>query len=122
MEQVAECRTRADFLKLRDVTIVSTATQPDGDLFETYKVLMEQGSTGRAVMHGLLDVATLGVWEVAGTPIEGAAHKDKYMIVSVLYGKDMTAKSVTLGDPNPAPPIPAGPDVKGQANQMGSGS
>ncbi|HYA76272.1 MAG TPA: hypothetical protein VED83_05120 [Burkholderiaceae bacterium] len=44
-----------------------------------------QGSTGRAVMHGLLDVATLGIWEVAGTPIESSYDKEKYYAIRVTY-------------------------------------
>jgi hypothetical protein len=28
-------------------------------------------SAGRAIGHGVLDVLTLGIWEVVGTPIEG---------------------------------------------------
>lgn len=28
-------------------------------------------STGRAVGHAVLDVLTLGVWEIVGTPVEG---------------------------------------------------
>lgn len=27
-------------------------------------------SAGRAVAHGVMDVLTLGIWEIAGTPIE----------------------------------------------------
>jgi hypothetical protein len=52
---------------------------------EAFKILKPQGSTGRAVMHGLLDVATLGIWEVAGTPMEGAYDKDKYYAIRVTY-------------------------------------
>ena len=39
---------------------------------------------GRAVLHGVADVATLGLWEVVGTPIEGAANGTK-MSVEVTY-------------------------------------
>ena len=52
---------------------------------EAFKVLKAHGSTGRAVMHGLLDVATFGIWEVAGTPIEGAYDKKKYYAIRVTY-------------------------------------
>ena len=52
---------------------------------EAFKVLKAQGSTGRAVMHGLLDLSTLGIWEIAGTPIEGAYDKDKYYGILVKY-------------------------------------
>jgi hypothetical protein len=30
-----------------------------------------QQSAGRAIGHGVMDVLTLGLWEVVGTPIEG---------------------------------------------------
>ncbi len=30
-----------------------------------------QPSTGRAVGHAVLDVLTLGAWEIVGTPVEG---------------------------------------------------
>ena len=39
---------------------------------------------GRAVLHGVADVATLGLWEVVGTPIEGA-NKGTKMSVEVTY-------------------------------------
>jgi len=52
---------------------------------EAFKVLKAQGSTGRAVMHGVLDLATLGIWEVAGTPIEGAYNKDAYYGIRVTF-------------------------------------
>jgi hypothetical protein len=61
----------------------STAT-PEGE-WVTYKyVKPKEGSGGRAVAHGVLDVLTLGIWEVAGTPIE-AVGDDKYGRIQVLY-------------------------------------
>jgi hypothetical protein len=36
-------------------------------------------------MHGVLDVATWGLWEVAGTPMEGAFDKDKYYGIKVKF-------------------------------------
>lgn len=38
----------------------------------------------RAVAHGAADVATLGLWEVVGTPIEGVANGTE-MTVEVAY-------------------------------------
>jgi hypothetical protein len=46
---------------------------------------LEKG--GRAVLHGAADVFTLGLWEVIGTPIEGAANGTK-VAVEVTYDKD----------------------------------
>ena len=36
----------------------------------------------RAASHGVLDVATLGLWEVIGTPLEGAIEQDKKTYIS----------------------------------------
>jgi hypothetical protein len=30
----------------------------------------KEASTGRAIGHGIMDVLTLGLWEVVGTPVE----------------------------------------------------
>jgi len=41
--------------------------------------LGDEGSAGRAIGHGAMDVLTLGIWELVGTPIEGC-RGDKYQI------------------------------------------
>ncbi len=98
IDEATKCNVRACFLSLRDSQVVSTQTQPDGTMVETYKILLEQGSTGRAVMHGLLDVATLGIWEVAGTPIEGSANKDQFTIITATYDLGGKLTAATFGD------------------------
>ena len=54
--------------------------------------LGNEPSTGRAVLHGGLDVLTLGLWEIVGTPIE-ATMGDSYEL-TVVYGPDETARSL----------------------------
>jgi hypothetical protein len=98
VQEAMNCQTRSCFLTLRDATVMTTANHPDGSMSETYKILLEQGSTGRAVMHGLLDVATLGIWEVAGTPIEGSAGKDQYTIITANYDGAGKLTGAMLGD------------------------
>ncbi|MBN9413181.1 MAG: hypothetical protein J0H12_04575 [Candidatus Paracaedimonas acanthamoebae] len=39
----------------------------------------DESSAGRAIGHGVMDVLTLGIWEVVGTPIEGF-RGDKYQL------------------------------------------
>ena len=39
-------------------------------------------SAGRAIGHGVMDVLTLGLWEVAGTPIEGMQGEKKRLAVT----------------------------------------
>jgi outer membrane protein assembly factor BamE (lipoprotein component of BamABCDE complex) len=41
----------------------------------------------RAVLHGAADVLTLGLWEVAGTPIEGYASGTK-VSVEITYDRE----------------------------------
>ncbi len=57
-------------------------------------------SAGRAVGHGVMDVLTLGLWEIIGTPIE-AVQGDKYEL-TVTYDKTdhaiaMSSRKVSSG-------------------------
>ena len=117
LAEVMKCNTRTCFLSLRDSTILLSQKGADGSMSETYKILLEQGSAGRAVVHGLLDIATLGVWELAGTPIEGSMNKDEFAIVTANYDKNNNLITAKIGDravPNgvnaSSPAAPASPD------------
>lgn len=50
------------------------------DIYE-YEIGNEP-SAGRAIGHGVMDVLTLGLWEVAGTPIEGMQGEKKRLAVT----------------------------------------
>ncbi len=80
-KQVLTCQSKACFQTLPDTEITEILGHPDGRETVTYQSLQSRGSTSRAVMHGLLDVATLGIWEIAGTPIESSKKKPRYFIV-----------------------------------------
>jgi RNase H-fold protein (predicted Holliday junction resolvase) len=74
-------------------------------------------SAGRAIGHGVMDVLTLGLWEVAGTPIE-AVQGSKHTI-TVIY--DVQDKVVSIN--RPAPPEqtaqkPAGEENKAVAQKL----
>jgi hypothetical protein len=62
------------------------------DLYE-YEVGNEP-SAGRAVAHGVMDVLTLGIWEIAGTPIE-AVQGEKYQATVVYDDQDHVAEIKT---------------------------
>lgn len=52
----------------------------DGRRHDIYEYqLGNEPSTGRAIAHGTMDLLTLGLWEIAGTPMEGLAG-DKYRL------------------------------------------
>ena len=93
--EIMECRTESCILALKDTEVVET-TETDTGKIITYKSLQKQGSTGRAVMHGLLDVATLGIWEVAGTPIEGSKRKKEFYIYKIEYDNDGNVLKATI--------------------------
>jgi len=95
-EEVMDCQTQTCFASLRDTVLVD-GYSADGVRVNTYKSLLPQGSTGRAVMHGLLDVATLGIWEVAGTPIEGSKGKDKFLVYTTHFDNDGRLLKVEMG-------------------------
>ena len=66
---------------------VKSISLPNGRMLCVYKY--ETGNTpspGRAVFHSLMDVLTLGVWEVIGTPVEGFTGDTRY--VSITYDSD----------------------------------
>ena len=51
---------------------ISTTTTPDGRRVDLYEYeIGNEPSAGRATAHAVMDLLTLGLWEVIGTPIEG---------------------------------------------------
>jgi len=93
-EDLGNCKTRACLVSDGAEPLTAKGLPKDTEVFKVQKAT---GSTGRAVMHGLLDVATLGIWEVAGTPIEGHYDKDKYYGIRVTYEPGTTnIKSIAL--------------------------
>ena len=59
-----------------------------------------QPSSGRAVGHAVMDVLTLGLWEVVGTPIEGFSGNT--FTLSIEYDADerVTSINTTPGHSN----------------------
>ncbi len=69
-------------------------TNPDGTTTSTYHYEVgNDPSAGRAMGHAAMDVLTLGIWEVVGTPVEGS-QGDKYRAF-VTYSPDGTVTKVT---------------------------
>lgn len=56
----------------------------------------DEPSGGRAAMHATLDVLTLGIWEIAGTPME-ALQGETYQ-ATVTYGPDDTVQTFRLSE------------------------
>ncbi|QLH35455.1 MAG: hypothetical protein HWD61_04280 [Parachlamydiaceae bacterium] len=92
IDKVQACRTRGQFLSYGPV-IVNSERMPTGELVETYQYQKERGSAVRALMHGVLDVSTCGVWEVVGTPIEACIdEKVTFLLKSTMMSKKLLKK------------------------------
>lgn len=97
LEQLQTCKTRACVIAQPGVEIISSKKDNKERIVEeTYKVTLKKGSTARAVMHGVLDVATLGLWEVAGTPMEGKLGEKKILVIKIYYDENENIEKVEL--------------------------
>ncbi|QMT60031.1 MULTISPECIES: hypothetical protein [unclassified Legionella] len=56
------------------------------DIYSFVQGYSKGNKAARAIGHGVADVFTLGLWEVAGTPLEGIAN-GRNVQVEVTYGK-----------------------------------
>ena len=62
---------------------VSSTTTKDGSRVDLYDYEVgNDPSAGRAAGHAVMDVLTLGIWEVAGTPIEAVQGEKKQLQVT----------------------------------------
>ncbi len=95
IEEASQCKTRG-CLVAKGAIPVSSRTGKDGNVIEVFNVRKPTGSTSRAVMHGILDIATLGLWELAGTPMEGSQNKVEMISIEVYYDKNETIKEIKI--------------------------
>jgi hypothetical protein len=64
-----------------------SSLQTDGTRADIYEYeIGNEPSAGRAVGHAIMDVLTLGIWEIVGTPIE-AFQGERYEL-TVIYSPD----------------------------------
>lgn len=79
ISELSQCSTRN--------CLIAKGAEPIGrkNNTETFKAQKPTGSVARAAMHGVLDVATLGIWEAAGTPIEASVNKKEMYVFKVSY-------------------------------------
>ena len=72
---------------------VKISSLNDGLVYATYEYEVgNEPSAGRAIGHGVMDVLTLGLWEIVGTPIEG--FQGETHEVTVTYDEDDRAVAV----------------------------
>jgi hypothetical protein len=59
----------------------------DGTRVDVFDLeLGNEPSMGRALGHGVMDILTLGIWEIIGTPIEGFAGEK--LTITITYDAD----------------------------------
>ena len=83
--KILACYERLCYDGLRDTEIVR---EDENGLLITFRTLKHAGSAVRALGHGVADVFTLGLWEFAGTPIEGALKDEDWYVYQVRYSPD----------------------------------
>lgn len=95
IETVQSIRNRMQLIAL-GAEPISSSKNDQGENVEVFKVMKERGSIARAFMHGLLDLSTCFIWELAGTPIESALDEKKYFSLKVTFDADEQIKKVEL--------------------------
>lgn len=96
-KDLSSCKTRSCIIASGGEPLDSIKNSKQILVSEHFRALMPKGSAARAAMHGVLDVATFGIWEVAGTPIEAVKKKSTHYVVAVTYENDgQTVKKINF--------------------------
>ena len=76
---------------------VHTEETEDGrmDVYTFVQGYSEGAKASRAVAHGIVDIFTLGLWEIIGTPIEVVADGTEVKL-EIYYDENDTLKSITV--------------------------
>ena len=95
---IGKCQTRTCFVGLLDYggKILISRHQEDGSLEEVYQVQRRKGSTLRSFTHAVLSVATLGIWNVVGYPIEGFVSSKDFIVFRVVYDPEGKPEKVEI--------------------------
>ena len=73
----------------------TSTKDPDDCYIDSYHIVKgNRPSTGRAVAHAALDVVTLGLWEVVGTPMEMGAAREDISRVLLVYDSEERIKEI----------------------------
>lgn len=80
---IKKCKYKGSLLA-KGMERIDTIESPNGKVTETYRAKARKSGVNyvRAAGHGAMDVMTLGLWEVVGTPVEGAISNNRHFIVA----------------------------------------
>ncbi len=104
VDDIKKCKVR-DCLLSHGMSFVEEKKASDGSVIKTYRgKARKSGITyGRAAGHAVLDVATLGLWEIVGTPVEGAMSENRgFIVAKAKFAKDDNEEiiSIQIYDPS----------------------
>ena len=94
VSDIKNCKTRSSLLS-NGMQCLETK-EHNGKVVELYRAVARKCGLnyGRAIGHGVLDVCTLGLWEVVGTPIEGAMDNNRGYIVAKIIRPNILSEEI----------------------------
>jgi hypothetical protein len=95
VEDPTKCTNKDCFLGL-GAQALENKTNADGTTDVVYKVKRKNGNAGRAIMYGVADLFTLGLWEIVGTPLEGYVSDNDSIVFKVTYAPTGAVNKVTV--------------------------
>lgn len=87
VSDVKRCDTKVCFISY-GMKMIEHHTEKNGQYVELYRAIARKSGLNyvRSAGHAALDVATIGLWEIAATPIEGALSNNRgYVVAKVTY-------------------------------------
>ena len=94
---------------------IESVTRPDGLRSDVYEYeIGNEPSAGRAAGHAVMDIFTLGLWEVIGTPIEAVQGEE--FRVTILYSPD--DRVVSINRAPKSPPSSAEGDAASEVSEL----
>ena len=87
VSDIKHCDTKVCFMS-HGMKIVDHHTEKNGHYVEFYRAVARKSGFNyvRSAGNAALDVATIGLWEIAATPIEGALSNNRgYVTAKVTY-------------------------------------
>ena len=94
VEDLTKCTNKDCYLGL-GAQVLESKVNTDGTSDVIYKVKRKNGNAGRALVYGVADLFTLGLWEIVGTPLEGYVSDNESIVFKVNYAAGGTVNKLT---------------------------
>lgn len=92
VSDIEDCKHKGCLLST-GMEVIDRKEEANGEYIEISRAVARKSGLNyaRAAGHGVLDVMTLGLWEIAGTPVEGALSNNRgYIIAKATYSNKCT--------------------------------